>query len=690
MEKTAPLFGGDDDARSIAEAIPHIVWVARTDGTIAWFNGRWYEYTGLAEEQSLGMQWAAAIHHEDIAGAVGTWTSALHAHREPAMQIRLQGRDGSYRWFVARAVTVPDPSGRVARWVGTCTDIDEQVRAEAARSEAARENTKLYEELRFLAQAGEALAESLRLETILERLAHLIVASDMAELALIDLIDGERITVAAVAHVDPERQSVADRLRGRMLLRPEAEITAVADLRASRPLVVPFLDEELLTQIITEESLPDLSALAPHSIAAVPLRSRGRTLGAIVVYWAQASRERAYTHADVPRLQELARRAAVAIENAQLFERESQVARAFQRAALPTSLPVVPGIAFDAVYQPATNDAQIGGDWYDALRLADGRVVLSIGDVAGSGLEASVIMAAMRQVIRGVMQVYADPATAIEAADRTLKAEHPNRFVTAVVAVYDPVVRELTFLSAGHPAPLLRSASGRIAELAAVGLPLGLRDRAAETPQIAAIGDGDLLVLYTDGLTESTRDVIEGERRVRAALADPVCVERADPAHAVFEAVLPDGATDDVVVFTTRFAAARANDDVVERWTFDARDAATARAARMGFTRTLRERCRFDVDDAAMAELVFGELLSNVVRYAPGAIEIVLDRGVADAPVLHVLDRGPGFIFVPRLPSDILSERGRGLFLIFTLTEEINVTRRAGGGAHARAVLVRR
>jgi anti-sigma regulatory factor (Ser/Thr protein kinase) len=86
------------------------------------------------------------------------------------------------------------------------------------------------------------------------------------------------------------------------------------------------------------------------------------------------------------------------------------------------------------------------------------------------------------------------------------------------------------------------------------------------------------------------------------------------------------------------------------------------------------------------AELVFGELLGNVVRYAPGPIEVMFDWS-EPVPVLHVLDRGPGFTLMPRLPSDLLSERGRGLFIVWSLAEDFNVTERLDGGSHARAVL---
>jgi CHASE3 domain sensor protein len=159
------------------------------------------------------------------------------------------------------------------------------------------------------------------------------------------------------------------------------------------------------------------------------------------------------------------------------YDRAHHVASTLQRALLPQGLPEIAGIEFEGVYESGKTEAQVGGDWYDAVRLADGRVLVSIGDVAGSGLQAAVIMAAMREVIRGVAQVYADPATMIDAADRTLKSEHPDSLVTAFVAVFDPIARSLSYCSAGHPPPLLRTADGSVIELPSQGLPLGIRAR---------------------------------------------------------------------------------------------------------------------------------------------------------------------------------------------------------------------
>jgi anti-sigma regulatory factor (Ser/Thr protein kinase) len=123
----------------------------------------------------------------------------------------------------------------------------------------------------------------------------------------------------------------------------------------------------------------------------------------------------------------------------------------------------------------------------------------------------------------------------------------------------------------------------------------------------------------------------------------------------------------------------------MRRWTFDSTDAETASTARHEFVHVLKEAGARSGDLYA-AELVFGELIANVVRYAPGTIEVVLDWSAA-SPILHVLDRGAGFVFAPRLPTDLLSERGRGLFVVWSLSEDLNVTKRYDGGSHARAVL---
>ncbi len=374
------------------------------------------------------------------------------------------------------------------------------------------------------------------------------------------------------------------------------------------------------------------------------------------------------------------------------YNRAHFVASTLQRALLPQGLPEIAGIEFDGVYEPGKSEAQVGGDWYDAVRLADGRVLISIGDVAGSGLQSAVIMAAMREVIRGVAQVYADPATMIDAADRTLKSEHPDGLVTAFVAVYDPIARSLSYCSAGHPPPLLRLTDGTVIDLPSQGLPLGIRARDDVDSRTTRIPEGATVLFYTDGLTESTRDVVAGEQRLREALANPAVASQPNLAQALYDDVLRDGTHDDVAILAMRLDASRAGASTeivgqhLRRWAFDTGDHVTAQRSRAVFAAALAAGGMLD-EDVFTSELIFGELLSNTVRYAAGPIEVVLDWTEAATAILHFLDSGPGFVLMPRLPSDLLSERGRGLFLIWSLSEDFNVTKRADGGAHARVVL---
>jgi serine phosphatase RsbU (regulator of sigma subunit)/anti-sigma regulatory factor (Ser/Thr protein kinase) len=365
------------------------------------------------------------------------------------------------------------------------------------------------------------------------------------------------------------------------------------------------------------------------------------------------------------------------------YVREQRVARTFQSAALPTSLPSVPGVVFDGFYAPGKSEALIGGDWFDALRLPDGRIVISIGDVAGSGLDAAVIMANMRQVIRGIAHVHSDPAMILEAADRVLRAEHPERFVTAFVALYEPMYHTLTFASAGHNRPFKREPSGAIAELASEGLPLGLRVRGESNHSVTAVVPGTFLVFYTDGLVESTHDYEDGERRLRSALANRAILDDAHPARRIHDVVLENGSRDDVAILTMRIDHAIENES--SRWTFHSSDGASARAVRDEIEALLAAHGA-GRSDCVAAATVFSELVGNVVRYAPGRVEVLLDRS-NPVPVLHMLDEGPGFSRFPELPRNLFSETGRGLFIVATLAEDFAVTRREQRGSHARVVL---
>jgi anti-sigma regulatory factor (Ser/Thr protein kinase) len=390
-------------------------------------------------------------------------------------------------------------------------------------------------------------------------------------------------------------------------------------------------------------------------------------------------------------LEELGRRAGLAIHKARLFEREHRAAESFQQASLPATLPQAPGLVLDAFYSPGRAEAQVGGDWYDALRLIDGRVVVSIGDVAGSGLAAAVTMGNMRQIIRGIAQVHAEPALMLDAADRALRLEHPDKFVTAFVGVFDPISSRLTYASAGHPPPLVRRPDGSIEPLAETGLPLGLRSNAENTGSTTVeLAAGSCLLLYTDGLTEFDRTPASGERRLAELWSVVSDDMREHPAKRIVERMMNGAAArDDVAVLVLDVRTPSGRDargrEVVQRWALHTDDERSVAAARRAFTGALREHGAC-VDDVAMAEIVFGELVSNAVRYAPGRVEVIVDWSGPD-PVLHVLDGGAGFRHISIVPPDLLCESGRGLFIVSALTHDFRIAKEPRGGSHARAVL---
>ena len=415
-----------------------------------------------------------------------------------------------------------------------------------------------------------------------------------------------------------------------------------------------------------------ISDLHKASVLELSLQAHGRQIGSLRLSGLSEIANEAF-------LERLRRYCGYALYNARSYEHEQRASLTFQNGAINVGLPVIPGITFDAVYEAGRADALVGGDWYDAFLLHDGRFIVSVGDVVGSGLNAAVTMVNVRQSLRGVAYVHADPVFMLRAAEETLRSQYGDRYVTAFVAVIDPVTQTCSYANAGHPPPMLRDANGTVRCLPGRSLPLGVHDLNSEfEPNHISIQSGSLLVLYTDGITEATREPIEGERRLIDAIAaiDPKGAGIAKTIHA---SVLPTHASDDVAILTMRFDGGAQ----VRRWRFDPRWPDVAKRARNEF---LEELSRGGIAKGRFsAEVIFAELLANLMRYAEGTAEVVLERRNGEF-ILHAIDKGPGFHFNPRLPIDLFSERGRGLFLISQLAKQFSVDRHPGGGSHARIV----
>jgi PAS domain S-box-containing protein len=635
--------------RTIADSMPMLMWTTHADGTAEWFNRRWHEYTGLAETNDVA-GWEP-VHPDDLGRLRGAFAAVTRAGSIFEGEFRLRRHDGAYRWFLTRAIPERDANGEIVRWYGTDTDIDDVRRAQRT--------------LQVFSELGPVLSASLEVQATLDAVMHVVVP-EFADWAIINLADENGdLRVAAIYHRDEAKRGLLRTLLGKIYTRNDGRGAAAIGQETGSEEIAPVVNPAVLA-VFTEVGFA--------SGLVTPLAAGTAVSGTLNVAMYDSLRK--FRPGDAAFFAELARRIAPAIANAELFERERLVARSFQNAALPASLPVTAACAFSAIYEAGSSEALVGGDWYDAFVLADGRIVLSIGDVAGSGLQAAVTMANMRQAIRGVAYVHPDPTLMLEAADLALRSESPERFVTAFVAVIDPIENMLAYTTAGHPPPLLRTPAGEITTLDADGLPLGLRMHDGSPGSSRAIEPGSLLLLYTDGLIESTHDLEEGYRRVNAALAAADPAAHDNLAGRVRDAVLVDGARDDVAILSAYYTGVE-----VERAMVDVRDArASARfAARLV---EALERQGYALDAIINAELVLSELVGNLVRHAPGPAMFALDVQHGRV-VLHVLDDGPGYRFLSRLPTDTLSERGRGLFLISALAEAFHVTMRPGGGSHA-------
>jgi PAS domain S-box-containing protein len=531
--------------------------------------------------------------------------------------------------------------------------------------------------LRFIAEASELLVEGTELQTMLDRLVDYIV-SEMADLAYVILVeDRETLRTVACAHADPRKALIAERLRGRRTLRPDAEETAIWMLSQHRTVLHKHVAVDAVLSSMWEYLAPEVRALDIRSAITVPLFSRGETIGALVVY--KCSSDRAYTDQDAEVFTDVGRRLSIAIDHLQTMERERRIAAALQQALLPQPgmLPIAPGLRFAAHYRPSTYGLDVGGDWYDAVTLPDGSIIVSVGDVSGRGLHAAGLMGKLRQAI-GMAALYErDPARILDAVDFQLRARRSTSLATAFIGIIDASGRVMRYAGAGHPPPLLRR-DGDILELRSTGLPLGLRDYDHQNSSEVELAGADLLVMYTDGLTEATRDLLFGEQRLAFLVGSEAISFVRNPAEFLCDACLPPDAQDDTAVLTVTFGEAAS-------WSFDAENAEAAHEARSELAGYLRERADAQADIAA-AELVFGELVGNVVRHAPGPIEVQVEWS-GPQPVLHVIDRGRGFLRDPSLPADPLSENGRGLYIVSQLTDALRIERIAGYGNHVAAVL---
>jgi len=358
---------------------------------------------------------------------------------------------------------------------------------------------------------------------------------------------------------------------------------------------------------------PFMDSATAGALAEVPLISYGRVIGVLYVRFTEARRP---PTDELEFMVTVGRQCGQAIERARPYARERRVAETLQRALLPGALPQCPGLALRSAYRSGGAwESDIGGDWYDMFWLPDGRIALSIGDVAGRGLRAAVTMGQLRQSIRAAALSHADPSGVLRrASDLLALTDGDAAMATALFGVMDPNTSELIYATAGCPAPILVVPDEEPARLPCGGLPLGYLGIDQPPSHSVTLPRGSLIVLYTDGLTETRLDPIVGEAAVIEAAREVLTEPEADHAEAIVKRVLTHGHIGDDIAVLTVAVAARPFDRFEIALPSEPRSAVVVRQA----LRRLAADTGLDRERLTSIMVAVGEAVNNVIEHAYG------------------------------------------------------------------------
>lgn len=458
----------------------------------------------------------------------------------------------------------------------------------------------------------------------------------------------------------------------------------------------------------------------------VPLITSGELVGTLNL--GPRRSEQVYSTEDRRLLETLAAQAAPSLRVAQLvrqqqaearerqrIEQELQVAQLIQQNFLPSELPQPPGWGVEAYYQPAR---EVGGDFYDVVARPDGLIAFAIGDVTDKGVPAAMVMAATRSLLRASGGRLGDPGEVLARVNDLLQPDIPARmFVTCLYGMLDPVTGRVRLANAGHNLPFLRSLDGRVVELRARGMPLGLMTGMAYEELEAVMTPGDELILHSDGIAEAHDEAGEmfGLPRLReavgatdesasAGVADASDV-RGGSASSI-ERILSELRSftrpgweqeDDITLLTLRWARTAHRGTVLARFALPS-EPGREREAMVRVTEALQglglEPARLERLATAVAEATM-----NAIEHGNGSDPSKSVRiAVVDWPdelTVAVTDEGGDAPMVPAAPPDLeaklrgeQSSRGWGLFLIEHMVDEARTY--ASGGRHTLELVLRR
>ena len=509
-EATAAISRSEERYRSLVQGGAQVIWVTSPDGAMKEDSPEWRWITGQSVEDFTGFGWLNSIHPEDRERVERDWRECVRSGKIFDDRYRIRTKAGSYRHYDVRAVPI-ERDGKIAEWIGASTDVTSQREAEEMRGRLTEQLSAAALRTARLQQATSMLAEALTVEQVVEVITEVgrtAIGALRSAVALLEA-DGTRLRV-----VNDDLRNAPDSAGGQLTLESPSVMTKAIATR--RPVLVED-PEDLRRQFEGELEIdPErVAASDERSWVGLPLLAAGAPLGALRFSF---GRPRKITEEERVFLEALAGQCQLAVERAGLYEREHTTAETLQRSLLPDQLPSVPGLVLGAMYRPAKK-MEIGGDWYDAFRLADQRLGVAVGDVMGKGLTAAAGMGRVRNALRALALTDPRPAAVLGGLDRLFSAtEQDEQVTTLAYLVIDPETGEGLIGNAGHlPALVLEAGCApRFCEVEE-GTPLGVPSPRKQRK--FSLRPGSTAVFYSDGLVENRKRGLDAGLEELAALA---------------------------------------------------------------------------------------------------------------------------------------------------------------------------
>jgi serine phosphatase RsbU (regulator of sigma subunit) len=398
------------------------------------------------------------------------------------------------------AGTVPGPAGKID---GAAPEPDEH----NDDAQAIRVVEAITQRLDLVTAATRLLLENATFnESVTLRQCARLLASELAAWVMVDVERRQRLRRQVVIGPQDHNSAVLARALSGADIPPDSVTRRVFD-SGSSTLIAHAENLDILGP--GPDGVPVLMLLGATSLLSVPLNDGERSYGVLTL--ARQASEGPFEIADLGLVEELGEQLALAIRVDRMFRRRSEIADALQASLLPRELPVLPGVDVAAAYVAATDGLEIGGDFYDVYA-SPGGWGMAIGDVCGKGEEAAAVTASARHAIRVLAHGNPDPAEVLRQANEIMLAEKfEDRFITACAAHLswrDDAVR-VVLASSGHPGAAVVKPDGEVQLLDGGGMALGLFAGAEPSTQETDLRPGDLLFMYTDGVTEARSPGLE-------------------------------------------------------------------------------------------------------------------------------------------------------------------------------------